>query len=229
MADILPGQRVVAVSLSGQTAGQLTPEFYTPLHRAITKITAQIATLSQVVTAISDANGNLIASSSLVIDATELKAIQAIQGAGFTSRDPLGNWYARTLQAGAGLTITNSQGYGGDPIISAHGRKVIDFTFGDASPSPIYTILETSANVLLRIVIRTPFNGVGAALSLNAVSGPTLLASGAVAPSIAGGYEAAPDVVLVAGDVIQLVITPGSGATAGAGSIIVDTIPLLEN
>ncbi len=109
------------------------------------------------------------------------------------------------------------------------GRQVIDFTFGDASPSPIYTITENAANVLLRIVIRVPFNGVGAALSLNAVSGPTLLPSSAVAPSLVGGYESAPDAVLVAGDVIRLVITPGSGATAGSGSIIVDTIPLLEN
>ncbi len=229
MADTLPHITTPLVDLTGINAGRMDRAFYGPLQRGLAKLTAQIETLTQVVTAISDADGNLIASASLTVDTAELKAIAAIQGAGFTVRDPNGNWAGRTLQQGPGITITNPQGFGGDPVISAHGRKVIDFTFGDASPSPIYTITENAANVLLRIVIRTPFNGVGAALSLNALSGPTLLPSTAIAPSIAGGYEAAPDVVLLAGDVIRLVITPGSGATAGAGSIIVDTIPLLEN
>lgn len=109
------------------------------------------------------------------------------------------------------------------------GRAVIDFTFGDATPAPIYTLTENAANVLLRVVIRTPFNGVGAALSLVAASGPTLLASSDIAPSVAGGYEAAPDAILLAGDVIQLVITPGTGATAGAGFIVVDTIHATEH
>ncbi len=112
MADILPGQRVVAVSLTGATAGQLTPAFYTPLNRAITKITAQIETLTQLVTAVSDANGNLIASTSLQVNTAELSAISAIQGAGFTVRDPAGNWHGRTFTDSVSIAWTNGDGTG---------------------------------------------------------------------------------------------------------------------
>lgn len=43
---------------------------------------------------------------------------------GFQVYDGAGTWSGRTLQVGAGLNVTNANGVGGNPVISANGGGV---------------------------------------------------------------------------------------------------------
>lgn len=109
---------------------------------------------------------------------------------------------------------------GADPY-----RTVVPFAFGDASPAPVFTAPAGCTNMLARLVIDTPFNGVGASLKLGTSANPeALIAAAHNDPAQVAGYESAPDVALASGDEIVLTITPGTGATQGAGRIIFDAI-----
>lgn len=105
-------------------------------------------------------------------------------------------------------------------------RKVAAFSFGDASPAPIFTAPANCTDVLARVVIDTPFDGAGASLKLGTSVAPeALMAAAQNNPAQVAGYEAAPDVALTSGEAIVLTITPGTGATQGAGRVIFDAIP----
>jgi len=115
----------------------------------------------------------------------------------------------------------------GDPGDSstATGRVVVPFAFGDASPAAIFTPAANCTDVLARLVIDTPFDGVGAALKLGTgANAEALIAAAHNDPAQAAGYEAAPDASLAAGQPVLLTITPGAGATRGAGRVIFDAI-----
>lgn len=141
---------------------------------------------------------------------------------------------AITLPAGYTLSL----GDDGWRVIDANGalvapgpgatgafRKVVGFAFGDASPAPIFTAPAGCADILARVVIDTPFDGVGAALKLGTSGSPELLIPAATNdPTTAAAYEAAPDVALSSGEAIVLTIVPGTGATQGAGRVIFDSI-----
>ena len=113
------------------------------------------------------------------------------------------------------------------PASSGGSRGVVvPFAFGDASPVPIFTAPADCTDILARLVIDTPFNGVGAQLKLGTSASPELLLAAAHNdPATAAGYEAAPDASLTTGEAIVLTIIPGTGATQGAGRIVFDTIP----
>lgn len=133
-----------------------------------------------------------------------------------------------TLSAGATLELANGgwqiADYPADTSDSTY-RKVVSFSFGDASPAPVFTASAGCTDVLARIVIDTPFNGAGAALKLGTSTAPeALIAAANNDPTTAAGYESAPDVALASGEAIVLTITPGTGATQGAGRIIFDSI-----
>lgn len=118
-------------------------------------------------------------------------------------------------------------GQKGDPGDSsaATGRAVVAFAFGDASPVPVFTPAANCTDILVRLVIDTPFDGAGAALKLGTPSQPeALMAAAHNDPTSAGGYEVAPDAALAAGTPIVLTIIPGAGATQGAGRAIFDSI-----
>lgn len=133
--------------------------------------------------------------------------LAALTGAGFAYRRPDGIWQLRFS-----------------------GRAVIPFAFGDASPVELYAPAEDSMLVLTRLVIDTPFDGVGAALALGDDTTPDLYMTATENdPATAAGYQVCPDAVLTAGAGVFLTITPGTGAAAGAGRAIVETIPLAEN
>lgn len=108
---------------------------------------------------------------------------------------------------------------------TATGRAVVPFAFGDASPVPIFTPAANCTDILVRLVIDTPFDGAGAQLMLGTAAQPdALMPANHNDPGMAGGYEAAPDAALVAGVPIVLTIVPGGGATQGAGRAIFDAI-----
>lgn len=109
---------------------------------------------------------------------------------------------------------------GSDP-----GRVVVPFAYGDATPQPVFTAPAAGTDLLVRLVVDTPFNGAGATLQLGTTSNPGLLMPANYNdPTTAATYEAAPDATLASGEQIVLTITPGAGATQGAGRIIFDSI-----
>jgi hypothetical protein len=136
-----------------------------------------------------------------------------------------------TLQLGDdGFRVTDATGAEIDPASTPtpgddSNRKIVAFAFGDASPLPILTVPNDCTDILARLVIDTPFDGAGAQLKLGTSGNPeALLAAVHNDPTQAAGYEAAPDVSLSAGQQILLTITPGAGATQGAGRVIFDAI-----
>lgn len=115
----------------------------------------------------------------------------------------------------------------GDPGDSstATGRAVVPFAFGDASPVTIFTPAANCTDVMARLVIDTPFDGVGAALKLGTAGQPeALIAASQNDPATVGGYEVVPDAALGQGAPVVLTIIPGTGATRGAGRVIFDSI-----
>ena len=74
------------------------------------------------------------------------------------------------------------------------------------------------------VIIDTVFNGVGAALSLGTVALPGgILAAASITVTALGDYTAFTHFqVAVAAD-LQLTITPGAGATTGAGRVLLET------
>lgn len=120
------------------------------------------------------------------------------------------------------------QGPPGAPGLDAAGNPPpIPFAFGDASPAPVYTAASPALVVSAAVHLRTPFDGAGAALELGVSGQPGLLMPAAYNdPRVPGEYENSPDVTLSAGQQVLLTITPGAGATQGAGVIILRILPL---
>lgn len=98
----------------------------------------------------------------------------------------------------------------------------INFSFGDASPSFIAIILATKLIYKAAVIITTPFNGVGAMLSLgDAVDNQSLIATSQNLPNSLATYETSPNISYPSNTTINLYITPGAGATSGAGTILI--------
>lgn len=138
----------------------------------------------------------------------------------------------RPVVPGANVSIAPS-GDGTSVIISATAgsgpgsNPPINFSYGDASPATIFTVPVDSEVVSVQLQIETPFDGVGAQVRIGTSGLPgRLLDTFHSDPSVAGVYEATPRVQLAAGTQILLTITPGSGASAGTGQIILETLPI---
>ena len=134
--------------------------------------------------------------------------LAALTGGGYAYRDPTtGHWSLRRS-----------------------GRAAIPFSYGDASPMDVYVPLEASVVVLVRIALAVAFNGTGASLSVGSAGTPDLyLPASEVNVALAAGYESVPDLAIAAGGEIKLFISPGTGASAGSGRVIIDTIPTAES
>lgn len=105
------------------------------------------------------------------------------------------------------------------------GRVVVPFAYGDATPQPVFTAPAAGTDMRVSIVIDTPFNGAGAALQVGTAAQPGALMPAAYNdPATAATYEAAPNATLASGEAIVLTITPGAGATQGAGRVVFDAI-----
>lgn len=107
--------------------------------------------------------------------------------------------------------------------VIGNNRIKVNFSFGDATPKVIFqnTILKTIVEA--SIVVLTPFNGVGASLSLgDLVDSSKFIASVQNDPSFACEWHANPNTTTNT-DII-LTINPGSAATQGSGFIILEII-----
>lgn len=103
-------------------------------------------------------------------------------------------------------------------------RQVVrPFSFADASPVDVTTVAAGRAILAVAIVVQTPFDGAGAALSVGDAAIPDrFMAAAEVDPAAAGRYESSPVLALAADAAVRLSIAPGAGATAGSGLLVLD-------
>lgn len=97
----------------------------------------------------------------------------------------------------------------------------VAFAYGDASPTLITTLLVGQRLTDVRLSIEEAFNGVGARLSVGTMLDPDAYADGdLIDPASPFVFEFAPQTVFLVDTPVYLFITPGSGTSAGKGSVI---------
>ena len=110
----------------------------------------------------------------------------------------------------------------GIPGAAGLGAIRKDFGFGDSTPDLI--VMANAGDVVygVEIVIMTPFDGTGAALTIgDSAQNDRLMQSTQNDPTTHATYSASPDYRYTAGMPINLYISPGAGATQGAGFILI--------
>lgn len=105
---------------------------------------------------------------------------------------------------------------------SGQALPPIAFAFGDASPRLLHLLEDSGLLVSVQLIVSTPFDGEDPALRIRTQAGDVLLDSDQVAPDFAATYESTPGASLAAGTGIYLEITPGPGATAGSGFVVLN-------
>ena len=126
-----------------------------------------------------------------------IQQIALLTGDGFAFRNPDGTWALRQ---------------------DVQLVRRYTFAFGDSSPRLLFDVernLEVSSAC---IEITTPFNGTGAALSIgDSDDDEGVFPSYAVNPAEVGIYESATKYRIDEDDQVIMTITPGAGASQGAG------------
>lgn len=104
--------------------------------------------------------------------------------------------------------------------------KPVNFSFGDAS-SIVFTVPVNSVVLKMAVNIITPFNGVGASISLGTLANNNLLVSAQQTDlTVAAKFEIDPNVNIVAASDIYIFINAGSGATQGNGWVTLEYAPI---
>lgn len=113
-----------------------------------------------------------------------------------------------------------AQGPAGPPGASGAGSIEIAFAFGDATPKVLLTAPANKTVYGAGLHIHTAFNGTGAALSIGDAGDPArLMAATANAPDQVASYLTSPNHRYGVPTALILTITPGGGATQGAGIV----------
>ncbi|MGH8562715.1 MAG: hypothetical protein ACREXW_00990 [Gammaproteobacteria bacterium] len=104
---------------------------------------------------------------------------------------------------------------------SGAGVIEIPFAFGDATPKTLLTVPAEKTVYGTGIHIFTAFDGTGPALQIGDADDPgRLMPAGSNAPGEVGSYLASPNHRYATATVLFLTITPGGGASQGAGIVI---------
>lgn len=104
-------------------------------------------------------------------------------------------------------------------------RLVHSFAFGDATPATVGTVPAGAMVSGITLTILTPFNGGSPAVTVgDGTTDGRFMAAGQNDPRVAVSYTTSPGEKLPVSTPIRLSITPGSGATAGSGLLIVDYV-----
>jgi hypothetical protein len=101
----------------------------------------------------------------------------------------------------------------------------IAFTYGEA-PHDVFTAPSDGRVVLSRIGISEAFDGAGAQITVGtSANHDALIGADDNDPMQLGQYETVPDFDLSEGDGVRIYITPGTGATQGAGFLFIEFVP----
>lgn len=117
------------------------------------------------------------------------------------------------------------QGPDGQQGLPGTALPPINFAFGDASPRVVYTPAQNVLVMDVEVIIDTAFNGASPSLSVSA-SAATLMPPSLNDLKSIGSYEASPNLRINAGTPFTVTITPGAGATQGAGQLVISLIPI---
>lgn len=97
------------------------------------------------------------------------------------------------------------------------------FSWGDATPRTLFTALAGKKVLLIVLYMTVAFDGINAALSLgDAGDVERLMAASHNIPSVLGSYATRPNYAYGSDTAVTLSITPGSGASAGSGLVVVE-------
>ncbi len=108
-------------------------------------------------------------------------------------------------------------GYDGVQSLTAQ----LAFSYGDASPEFIVTIPAGKVIASVQLSISTPFDGTGAVLTVgDSITADSLMSAVDNDPSVMGSSTTYPCSFYGTSTQALLSITPGAGATQGAGVII---------
>lgn len=95
------------------------------------------------------------------------------------------------------------------------------FAFGDATPTAIVTALAGKLVYGVELYIKTPFDGVGAQVVVgDAAQSDRLMAANENDLSAVGGNHTTPAHAYAVDTPVLLSVTPGAGASQGAGVIV---------
>ncbi len=127
-----------------------------------------------------------------------------------------------TVAAGNAMGV---QGPQGEPGLSGAGTiPPINFSFGDA-PGAVYTPIVAGVLTVVRVQMRTPFNGTGGAIRIGTLAdSEAALPAAHIDPYSDHEFEATPDIALAAGEAVRITITPGT-ASQGSGQLFLTFIP----
>lgn len=113
-------------------------------------------------------------------------------------------------------------GPAGVPGLPAAGEQAISFSYGDATPALIGTIPAGYHASWVRLDIYASFDGAGAQITVGTLASPTLLMDAAQSDlTQVAAYESWPLGLMAVATAIYLFITPGSGASAGNGHVLI--------
>lgn len=112
-------------------------------------------------------------------------------------------------------------GPAGPPGPAGAASIEFNFAFGDATPATVVTALAGKMIYGVQLHIKTPFNGTGAALVVgDAAVSNRLMAAAENDVLTVGSNTTAPSYAYAVNTPILLGITPGAGATQGAGVLV---------
>lgn len=129
-------------------------------------------------------------------------------------------WRVGVRERTTRVIVGGTQGPRGAP---GAGFIEVAFAFGDATPKPLATVAAGSLVKAVRLFVTEAFDGTAPALAVGDAGDPArLMAAGQNLPGTVGEYETAPGFVYGSGTQVQLHITPGAGATAGRGVVVIE-------
>ena len=107
--------------------------------------------------------------------------------------------------------------------LNGAGQVSERFAFGDATPKVITIAIGGKLVTTVTIIITQPFNGASPALTVGSAGAPDgLMQADQNDPTFEGEYEANPGVQYGIDTQILLTITPGMGASQGAGLVVIE-------
>lgn len=126
-----------------------------------------------------------------------------------------------------GITVVSvgAQGPTGATGPSGSSAPPVNFAFGDASPMVISPGQPAQVILQITVHIATAFNGAGASLTVGTVASPSLyVESSQLDLAVETEFQINVGKNMTAATDIIATITPGTGATTGAGWILVDRL-----
>jgi len=113
-----------------------------------------------------------------------------------------------------------ASGTGPTPAPTSYAAR---FAWGDATPVDLIPLAAGTILVDVQVSITIPFDGLGAALSVGQPSDHNqFLSTSENKPGVQAEFTTAPAYEFASDTLIKLYITPGAGANAGEGIVILN-------